>query len=545
MPNLLRLVTCCSIILGAVAVPAEEPVNLNVVNKIRYEGFKRSEVMDTFKHLTDVIGSRLTGSPGMAQANQWTRDTMASWGLINATVEAWGEFGRGWSYSRVVVDMLLPRQTSLHAIPIAWAPGTQGPVEGDVMRVEISEEDDFEEYTGTLAGKILLMDEPRALPVDITMPDNNALAWDIYSESVIPEEKDDERSEERQKRQKFHRALRVFLGEEDVLATVRISDFDYGVLEADGSPIYSENDPMLPPSVSLASNHYNQIARLLEKDETVRLRIDIEAQFHDADRNGYNTVAEIPGHGPKGDELVLLGAHLDSVHSGTGATDNAAGSAVVMEAMRILKEIGVRPRRTIRVILWSGEEQGLLGSMAYVENHFATRPIVEDSDADEAMALPPYRRERGWPITPLPDHAKVSVYFNLDTGGGKILGVYGEDNAAAIPIFEAWFKPFHDLSVDQIVLMHTTSTDHTSFEEVGLPAFTLVQDLRDYISRTHHTNLDVPDAVRREDLMQGAVVLASLIYHAAMRDELMPRKPLPVQPPEQQDEDEIEDDESA
>jgi len=485
--------------------------------------------METLEHLSDVIGSRLTGSPAMKEANMWTRDRMAEWGMENTAVEPWGEFGRGWSYSRVAVDMLEPRQTSLIAIPMGWTPGTGGPVEGEAMMVKISEEEDFEEYAGKLDGKILLMDESRPLPDDVVLPDSNALALKMYTEDVIPDEWRGRERKSLYKRVKFRHALREFMANENVLATVRISKFDHGVIEVGKDESYGKGEATLPPSVYMASNHYNQLARLLDKDYSVRLRIDIDAQFHEDDLLAYNTVAEIPGRGSKRNELVLLGGHLDSLHGSSGATDNAAGSSVVMEAARILQAIDARPRRTIRVVLWSAEEEGsyCLGSQEYLAKHFATRPISEES---EELELPLHGRERLWPITPLPDYQKVSVYFNLDNGSGKILGIFTEDDVAAAPIFEAWLKPFHDLGATK-VLHRTGGSDNRYFNAVGLPAFHFIQDMRDYITRTHHTNLDDVDYVQREDLMQASVIMASFVYHAAMREDLMPRKPIPQKPP--------------
>ena len=535
------LIALCLCSVPLMGVHAEEPVDLVVINKIRYEGFKQSQVMDTLKHLSDVIGSRLTGSPGMMQANEWTRDQMEEWGMENTAVEPWGEFGRGWSYSHVSVDMLEPRQTTLFAIPMAWTPGTDGPVEGEVMKVRITEEDDFEKYEGKLDGKILLMSNERPLSKDVNISDSDVIMRRQYADSVIQDENSGgDRKKRRKKRREFSPALRAFLAKENVTALVYISGFDHGVIAAGDDSSFGKGAATLPPSVYMASNYYNQLHRLVSAKETVRLRLDIDAQFHEDDLQAYNTVAEIPGRGSKRNELVLLGGHLDSTHAGTGATDDASSCAVVMEVMRILKAIDARPLRTIRAVLWSGEEEGLLGSRGYVRNHFATRPISEEPDE---LELPLMYRERLWPITPLPDHKKFSVYFNLDNGGGKILGVYAEDNAAAAPIFEAWLKPFHDLGAKEILMEHTSGTDHMAFDEVGLPGFQFVQNMRDYMTRTHHTNLDDVDYVQREELMQAAVVMASFVYHAAMRDEQIPRKPMPKEPPERDEEDDEDDDE--
>lgn len=531
-------VVCCVMFLSATGVQAEEPVDLDIINKIRYEGFKQSEVMDTLKHLSDVIGSRLTGSPGMIEANEWTRDKMAEWGLENTAVEPWGEFGRGWSYSHVSVDMLEPRQTTLFAIPMAWTPGTDGVVEGEVMKVQIKDKDDFEKYEGKLDGKILLMDKERPLPKDVNIADSDSMMRRQYSQSVIPPERQGDRQKRRRKQRKFLPLLREFLAEENALGLIYISPFDYGVIASFDDSSYGKGQATLPPSVYMASNYYNQLYRLVTAKHTVRVRLDIDAEFHEENLQAYNTVAEIPGRGSKKDELVLLGSHLDTTHAGTGATDDGSSCAVVMEAMRILKAIDARPKRTIRAVLWSGEEEGLLGSRGYVRNHFATRPISEEP---EDLEVPEYYRERLWPISPLADHKKFSAYFNLDNGGGKILGIFAEDNSAAVPIFEAWLKPFHDLGAKEILMRHTSGTDHMAFDEVGLPGFQFVQNMRDYMTRTHHTNLDDVDHVQREELMQASVIMASFVYHAAMRDEKFPRKPMPQEPPEQEDEDDDEE----
>ena len=279
-----------------------------------------------------------------------------------------------------------------------------------------------------------------------------------------------------------------------------------------------------PTALVLAQEHFNRIARLLASGKEVELELDVRARFHDDDEMAYNTIAEIPGSDRKA-EVVMLGAHLDSWHAGTGATDNAAGSAVAMEALRILKALDVRPRRTIRIGLWTGEEQGLLGSRAYVKQHFAARPDPSPEEREIPSSL---RRDTG-PLTLKPDHARLSVYFNLDNGTGKVRGVYLENNAAAMPIFEAWLEPFEDLGARTLTMRRMTGggTDHQPFDSVGLPGFQFIQDEGDYSSRTHHTNWDVYDRIQREDMMQASVVMAAFAYNAAMRAEMFPRKPLP------------------
>jgi Zn-dependent M28 family amino/carboxypeptidase len=277
----------------------------------------------------------------------------------------------------------------------------------------------------------------------------------------------------------------------------------------------------------MAIENYGRISRLLDRKIPVELEIDVRNQFYDSDPNAYNTVAEIPGTDKK-DELVMLGAHLDSWHAGTGATDNAAGSAITMEAVRILKALGVKPRRTIRIALWSGEEEGLLGSHAYVKDHFGSH--VESTDPKE-LAMPAFLRHDDTPLTLKPDQAKVSAYFNIDNGTGKIRGVYLQENQAVEPIFNAWMQPFTDLGMTTLTMNDTGGTDHLSFAAVGIPGFQFIQDPVEYSSRTHHSNADVYERIQRDDMMQAAVILAAYVYDAAMRDDMLPRKPLPKPTP--------------
>ncbi len=270
-------------------------------------------------------------------------------------------------------------------------------------------------------------------------------------------------------------------------------------------------DPVPPPMIALLPVHYNRIVRLLEKKIPVRLELEVEAQFHDDAHEAVNVIAEIPGRRKK-DEVVMLGAHLDSWHGGTGATDNGAGCAVAIEVMRILRALELEMDRTVRLALWGGEEQGLLGSKAYVKEHFAD---------PEVMALKP-------------EHARLSAYFNLDNGTGRIRGVYLQGNDMVRPVFQAWLAPFADLGATTITIRDTTGTDHLSFDAVGLPGFQFLQDPVEYGTRTHHSNLDVYDNAQAGDLMQAAAVLASFVYHTAMREQLLPRKPLPKPKPKPQ-----------
>ena len=526
-----KLIPCAVLLLifPLLAVAAEEPVDLGMLNRIRDEGLRRSQVMDTAFHLTDVLGPRLTGSPELKAANDWTREQFASWGLVNAHLEGF-RFGRGWSYTAVETRMTSPRTVPLLALPKAWSPGTSGPVRGEVMRVDIKSEKDFDGYKGKLAGKVLLMEEAEKFEEPDTPAFGRFSAADLgeLGEFRIPDE--DTRAERRRKgieRYQFRKALNEFLEAEKALATLEPSSVTNGIVRISGGGSYVPGENVGIPALVMAAEHYNQIVRLLDDGEKVEIEVDVTARYHDDDPQAYNTVAEIPGTDKK-DEIVMAGAHLDSWHAGTGATDNGAGCAVVMEAARILKALGVKPRRTIRFALWTGEEQGLLGSRAYVKQHFATRPETQDP---KQKALPEFFREETWPLQLKPEHAKLTAYFNLDNGTGKVRGIYGEENAGVQPIFEAWIAPLRSLGVTTVAPRPTGGTDHQSFDRVGLPGFQFIQDEMDYDSRTHHTNLDTYDHLYREDLMQASVVMASFLYNAAMRPEPLPRKALPQEPP--------------
>jgi hypothetical protein len=516
-----------------VAATSEEPVDWAVMSQIRDEGLNRSQVMETLGQLTDVIGPRLTGSPGMKQANDWTREQLEKWGLANAHLEAWGPFGRGWSYSHARVQMVAPSESPLVAYPKAWTPGTAGKARGKAVKAKLAKAEDLEPWKGKLAGAIVFLNDARELaPPESPLFRRNSekdleeiAAFPIpgarrAGERMGPPERPNR--EEILRRTRFQKALREFLKNENALATVEVSERDGGIVRVGGG---GSREPGEDPGVTglvMAAEHYNRVARLLDRKMAVELEIDVAARFHDEDRMAYNTIAEIPGTDKKA-EVVVVGAHLDSWHAGTGATDNASGSAVVMEAVRILKALDLKPRRTIRVALWSGEEQGLLGSRAYVKEHLASRPDPKPEEAD----VPSFMRREAGPLTLKPGHARFAAYFNLDNGTGRIRGIYAQQNAAARPIFEAWLEPFHDLGAKTVTLRNTGGTDHQAFDAVGLPGFQFIQDPGDYMTRAHHTHMDVYDRVQREDLMQASVVMAAFAWNAATRDELFPRKPLP------------------
>jgi carboxypeptidase Q len=522
------VLACLAALISSVSPIAwsQEKVDLEAITRIRYEGFHNSKVMDFASGLMDSIGERLTGSPNMKRANEWTRDQLAAMGLSNAHLEAWGPFGRGWANQYVNVRMTSPDIAPLLVYAKAWTPGTNGVVQGKCMRVEITDKNDFEKYRGKLAGMILIFG-PDAEVKPITEAPYKRHADDELAniaEYQIPGERPPFRFADFVKRQQFVKELNQFLADEKVLAVIDHSRGTAGggtvFVQSGGS--YKTGETTTVPQLTMASEHWSRIARLLEQKKEVALELNVVNSFYDDDPMQYDTIAELPGSDKK-DEVVMLGAHLDSWHAGTGATDNGAGTIVMMEAMRILKALDVKPRRTIRIGLWSGEEEGLLGSQGYVEQHFGSRPPMDEPNMKGMPTL--LRREAG-PVTVKPEQAKVSGYFNVDNGTGKIRGIYLQENEAVAPIFEAWMRPFKDLGMTTITMRNTGGTDHQSFDAVGIPGFQFIQDPIEYETRTHHSNMDVYDRLQPEDLKQIAVIVASFVYDTAMRDQMLPRKPI-------------------
>jgi carboxypeptidase Q len=521
----------------------EEKVDLEMISKIRYEGFRNSKIMEIASGLMDGIGQRLTGSPNVKRANEWTRDKLAEFGLANAHLESWTPFGRGWANQYVNVRMMGPDIVTMIAYPRAWTPGTNDAIQAQVVRVEIhltpdQMAKDLAKYKGKLAGKIVLYgDDPEiTLPVEplARRLDEKALA-DI-EHYPIPSERNEQRIREFQRRGRMLRALAKFFADEQVAAVIEHSrgPIGGGTVYVDGGA-YKVGQTVGVPWLIMAHEHWTRIARLLQQKKEVQLEVNVKNTFYDDAMTQYDTIADIPG-GDKKDEVVMLGAHLDSWWSGTGATDNGAGTVVMMEAVRILKALGVKPRRTIRIGLWTGEEQGLLGSQWYVAQHFGSRPPSKDPERQGDPTV--IRREAG-PMSPLkPETAKVSVYFNVDNGSGKIRGVFMQENAAVAPIFREWMKPFHDLGMETLAMRNTGGTDHLSFDAVGIPGFQFIQDPLDYDTRTHHSNMDVYDRLQADDLKQMAVIVASFVYNAAMRDQMFPRKPVEKELPPPKEEDE-------
>jgi hypothetical protein len=503
-----------------------DKVDLETMSRIRYEGFHDSKVMDYASGLMDSIGERLTGSPNMKRANEWTRDQLAAMGLANAHLESWGPFGRGWANQYVNVRMTAPDVVTLLAYPKAWTPGTNGVVQGKCVRATIEKKEDFEKYKGKLSGMIVILGADAEVKPITEAPYKRLSDDDLakLADYQIPADRPGFRFADFIKRQQFTKDLNQFFADEKVLAVIDHSRGTAGggtvFVQSGGS--YKPGETTTVPQLTMASEHWTRIARLLDQKKDVSLELNVTNTFYDDDPMQYDTIAEIPGTDKK-DELVMLGAHLDSWHAGTGATDNGAGTIVMMEAMRILKALDIHPRRTIRIGLWSGEEEGLLGSQGYVQNHFGARPPMDDPGMKGMPTL--LRREAG-DVTVKPEQAKVSAYFNVDNGSGKIRGVHLQENEAVAPIFEAWMKPFNDLGMTTLTMRNTGGTDHLSFDAVGIPGFQFIQDPIEYETRTHHSNMDVYDRLQPDDLKQMAVIVAGFVYDAAMRDQMLPRKPI-------------------
>ena len=545
MLTLKRVLSSVAVVTLAAALhaSAQEKVDLDMISKIRYEGFRNSKIMEIASGLMDQIGPRLTGSPNVKRANEWTRDKLKEFGLVNSHLEAWEPFGRGWANEYTNVRMVSPDVATLIAYSKAWTPGTDGAVRGKVMRVNIRGPQDMAKYRGKLAGKILLVgDDPEVKPsIEPLSERYNEKSLADIGNYQIPSERNLQQFAQFAQRARLQRQINKFFDDEKALAIIDHSRGAIGggtvFVQQGGS--YKVGQTVGTPQITLATEHWTRIARILADKKDVEMELNVKNTFYDGpDAMTQNdTIAEIPGTDKK-DEVVMLGAHLDSWHAGTGATDNGAGTIVMMEAVRILKALDVKPRRTIRIGLWTGEEQGLLGSQWYVAHHFGSRPESKDPERKGDPTV--IRREAG-PMTIKPgEQSKVSVYFNVDNGTGKIRGVYLQENAAVEPIFEAWMKPFHDLGMDTLTMRNTGGTDHLSFDAAGIPGFQFIQDPVEYDTRPHHSNMDVYDRLQPEDLKQMAVIVASFVYMAAQRDQMFPRKPiekeLPPTPPPSEDE---------
>ncbi len=524
--------------------PATESLDLNMYQRIRDEGLNHSHVMEFASALMDGIGPRLTGSPNLKKANEWTRDTLTKIGLDNAHLEDWGEFGLGWQQLNTWARMVTPDTAILILQATPWSPSTPGPVTGDVVYVKVQAEKDLDQYKGKLGGKIVLFGAMRDVPPvdkalferysDKELEDLAGFPVNANAGGLSPEM--EARIHAYLERIKLIDKVTQFFADEKVAAVIEPSRdgkngggsggtfFDDNGATLGRTPYKADSQVKVPVAVA-AIESYGRLYRLTQAHAPVTVQVDIETRFTGDHEHGYNTIAEIPGTDPRlKDQVVMLGGHLDSWIAGTGATDNGAGTVVAMEAVRILKALDVKPRRTIRIALWTGEEQGLFGSRGYVKQHFGSAPL---STAPDQQALPEFLRKATGPLDVKPEQKIISAYFNVDNGSGKIRGVYLQGNAAVAPIFAQWIAPLKDLGVTTLTMRNTGGTDHLSFDAVGIPGFQFVQDDLDYESRTHHSNEDTVERLQAGDLKQIATVEAIFVYNAAQRDQMMPRKPLP------------------
>lgn len=529
-------------VLLAIPIAAQmnrDAVDLDAMSKLKQEAINNSQVMRTLSFITDVYGPRLTGSTNTKMAADWVTKSMNEWGLANVHLEPW-DFGKGWVNERFYANVTAPTSYPLIAYPLAWTPGTQGPVTGEVVIVRAENDDDIAKLKGTLKGKIVMLDPPReiAMSTDVlahryTDEDLKELSEQDYpgrggrggaAATPFAALSPQEQAAALAARAELRRKLNNLFLEEGVAAVFQEGRGDGGTVFVQsaqaisptpaapgrggrGPTAYAKTTPPLLNQVMLAAEHYNRIYRTIEDGVPVTVELNIQNKWLDQDTNSFDIVGEIPGSDAKlASQIVMVGAHFDSWHGGTGATDNGVGSAVMLEVMRVLKASGVKLRRTIRVGLWTGEEEGLLGSRAYVAQHFGDPQTMQIKQ---------------------PEHQNFDVYFNIDNGSGKLRGVYLQGNEQAAPIFEEWMKPFHGMGMNTLTIRNTGGTDHLSFDAVGLPGFQFIQDPLEYDTRTHHSNMDLWDRVQANDLKQMAAIVSTFVYQAANREEMFPRKPLP------------------
>jgi hypothetical protein len=522
--------TLCAIAALAIAMPAlaADAPDPAITARIIDTGLNHGEVTQTIQYLSDRIGGRLTNSPAMRQAETWTQSKYKGWGLSNVHLEPF-DFGRGWSIDSIAVRMTAPRSVVLHAIPVAWTPGTGAALNAPVIVAPMRRDRDFDKWKGKLAGKIVLVSlpdmagEPKDAPFERYSSEEIA-KLDKYE---IPKNNPDAFARQL-KRAGFASRLDAFLVAEGARAWVSKAYRDGGLVSGEGYGFHLD-DKRRVPGIQMAAEDYRKLARLAKGSDPVTLEIDSRVTFHEADTRANNVIADIAGSDPKAG-YVMAGAHLDSWVAADGAADNGAGSAVVMEAARILASLGVKPKRTIRFALWAGEEQGLLGSLAYIGQHLADRP-----KADPALSGGNEEREyllwsRQYPISPKPEYYQLAGYFNLDNGSGKVRGIYTEGNLGVDPIFSSWLAPFNGMGATAVVSSKTYGTDHVFLQSVGLPGYQFIQDPLDYDSRVHHSNLDSYDHLRPDDLRQAAVIMASFLWNAANTAQPLPRAPLPTAP---------------
>jgi hypothetical protein len=515
---MLKFSACCLSAFLLISISfAQEKLDLDMISKIREEGLIKSKVMDIALHLTDLNGNRLTNSPGYQRAANYAKDALTSYGLKNAQLDAWGEFGKGWELEKMYFAMTAPYYKPIMAYPKTWTSGTNGLKQAEILVIDLKDSATLAGYKGKLKNKILLPDMSytylHSFKADAERYSDEDLKKMADAVAGGGQNRQVDTAQMRRMREQMQRnmvpqrllnTLKTMAKEEGAVAILSSSLRNHdGTIFAQGGGAYKGSDPENFLDMVVGVEDYNTMLRIASSGTTVKIDTEVKSKFYNQDLQGYNVVAEIPGTDPKlKDEIVMLGAHLDSWQTGTGATDNAAGSAVMMEAVRILKALGVQPKRTIRIALWSGEEQGLLGSRGYVKKTFGGRAAADQ----------------------LPAYEKFSGYFNIDNGTGKIRGIYLQGNEACRPIFTQWLEPFKDLGATTVSINNTGGTDHQAFDGIGLPGFQFIQDEIEYDTRTHHSNMDVYDHLVEADLKQIATIVAAFVYNTAQRDEKLPRK---------------------
>lgn len=530
--------TLTALLMPVATIAQTRAASQDAIAKIADEGMNRSQAMSTIRYLTDVIGPRLTNSPGQKRANQWTKEQFEKWGMKNAVIDPWGEFGRGWEIKNFSAVVTAGEQvTSFRSYPKAWSPSTNGPVTSNVIYVDATDEAGLEKYKGKLKGAIVLVAPERPIS-DMFRPyasrqSDSDLERMENAQPVQPRQGQGPQqmqfSDEQRAAMMFAQRKNRFYYEEGAAVLIDSGNgVDAGTIRVMGASlpptgqggpgqggmrVYSKGAPATIPQLVAELEQYNRLVRIIKQGVPVKMTVDLQVQFYDDDLQGYNTIAEIPGTDLK-DEVVMIGAHLDSWHAGTGATDNGAGTAVVMEAMRLIQASGLKPRRTIRVALWTGEEQGLLGSRGYVSKYLAS-----------SSGGPGFGGQGGGPrtIDKKPAHDKFSAYYNLDNGTGQIRGIYLQGNELLRPLFKNWLSPFWGAST--VTINSTGGTDHLAFDAVGLPGFQFIQDPVEYSPRTWHTTQDVSDRILEEDLKRSSVIMAAFAFNTAMMDQKLERKP--------------------
>ena len=498
---------------------AQEKIDAAMMAKIREEGLQKSQIMDIALHLTDLNGNRLANSPGYTRAANYAKNKLTEWGVQNAQLDPWGEFGKGWELDKMYFAMTAPYYKPMMLYPKTWTSGTKGMKSADMILVELKDSAAVAAYKGKLKGKVIIpsveLNYMHSFKPDAVRYTDAELQEMANATGAAPVR---DTAAMRRMREQAQRApvrpgfidprllnmLKAMAKEEGAVAMVTSSTRNHdGTVFAQGGGAYKGTDPENFLDMAIGVEDYNTLQRILKAGMPVKVETEVKTKFFTDDLKGYNVIAEIQGTDPSlKDEIVMLGAHLDSWQAGTGATDNASGSAVMLEAMRILKALGVQPKRTIRIGLWSAEEQGLMGSRGYVAKTFGGVRGAEK----------------------LPAHEKFSAYYNIDNGTGKIRGIYLQGNEACRSIFTQWFEPFRDLGATTVTINNTGGTDHQAFDAAGLPGFQFIQDEIEYDTRTHHSNMDVYDHLIEADLKQMATIIAAFVYNTAQRDEKLPRK---------------------